>query len=150
LIKLPGAFHHRGFFLSHVKRIRELYASDGILYQTIPKMAGRLFHLEVTPAGLHFIAWLRRRGRFPVIHACSRANRHLAPPSFFLLHQGSVGSRHSSLDLRPGRKRKLNKVWQNWQSAVKQVKQRGGGGNGSSFQTPPLSPATSSYWPSTS
>jgi hypothetical protein len=33
-------------------------------------------------------------------------------------------------------------------SAVKQQKRRGGG-NGSSFQTNPSSPATTSYWPST-
>jgi hypothetical protein len=33
-------------------------------------------------------------------------------------------------------------------SAVKQLKQRGAG-NGSPFQIQPVSPATSSYWPST-
>src|SRR5262249_14998649 len=55
-------------------------------------MAGRLFGFgsDASRFALHRLA--AARGRFPVIHACSRANRHLAPPSFFLLHQGSVGS----------------------------------------------------------
>src|SRR5262245_40949819 len=55
-------------------------ASSEPLYQQLYRQIRELHRLAAT------------RGRFPVIHARSRANRHLGPPSFFLLYQGSVGS----------------------------------------------------------
>src|SRR2546430_1410538 len=55
-------FITEGFFLSHVKRIRELYAQRRIFFiEQFQKWLGDYLDLEATPAGLHFIAWLRRR-----------------------------------------------------------------------------------------
>src|SRR5437762_7292741 len=54
-------FITEGFFLSHVKRIRELYAQRRVFFiEQFQKWLGEYFDLEITPAGLHFIAWLRR------------------------------------------------------------------------------------------
>ena len=64
-------FITEGFFLSHVKRIRELYAQRRVFFiEQFQKWLGDYFDLEVTPAGLHFVAWLER-GRLTVIHACA-------------------------------------------------------------------------------
>src|SRR5262252_2755381 len=61
-------FITEGFFLSHVKRIRELYAQRRIFFiEQFQKWLGDYFDLEITPAGLHFIAWLRRREDLPLL-----------------------------------------------------------------------------------
>jgi len=93
---------------------RTLCPATRILYRTIPKMAGRLFR-SGSDAGrfaLHRLA--AARGRFPVIHGVL-ASKPASGPALFLSSALRLSwIRHSSLDLRPGRKRKLNKVWQNW------------------------------------
>src|SRR5207253_360710 len=59
-------FITEGFFLSHVKRMRELYAQRRVFFiKQFQTWLGDYFDLEVTPAGLHFIAWLRRRDDLP-------------------------------------------------------------------------------------
>lgn len=54
-------FLTEGFYLSHVKRMRTLYAERRAYFiAQFEKFLGEHFRLEVTPAGLHFVAWLRR------------------------------------------------------------------------------------------
>src|SRR5205823_1133827 len=67
-------FITEGFFLSHVKRIRELYAQRRVFFiEQFQKWLGDYFDLEVTPAGLHFIAWLQRKEDLPFfMHACEK------------------------------------------------------------------------------
>ena len=49
-------FITEGFFLSHVKRIRELYAQRRLFFiEQFQKWLGEYFDLELTPAGLHFV-----------------------------------------------------------------------------------------------
>src|SRR5213083_1290399 len=76
-----------GFFLSHVKRIRELYAQRRVFFiEQFQKWLGDYFDLEVTPAGLHFIAWLRRREDLPLfMHACEKTGVRNRPLSFFCI-----------------------------------------------------------------
>src|SRR5947208_3703268 len=141
-------FITEGFFLSHVKRIRELYAQRrGFFIQQFQKWLGDYFDLEVTPAGLHFIAWLRRGEDFPLfMRARERTGIWPRPLSFFCikaqLHPAFVVgfAAWSQAQIEQG----LAKL----ASAVTQLKQHGAG-NSSSFQIHPFSPATSSYWPST-
>ncbi len=60
-------FITEGFFLSHVKRMRKLYAERREYFiAQFRSLLGEHFALEVTPAGLHFVAWLRRERDFAV------------------------------------------------------------------------------------
>jgi GntR family transcriptional regulator/MocR family aminotransferase len=139
-------FITEGFFLSHVKRIRELYAQRRVFFiQQFQKWLGDYFDLEVTPAGLHFVAWLRRAEDLPLfMRAREQTGVWPRPLSFFCikvqLDPAFVFgfSAWSQAQIEQG----LAKL----ASAVKQLKQRGAG-NGSSFQIHPASPATNSYWP---
>jgi GntR family transcriptional regulator/MocR family aminotransferase len=141
-------FITEGFFLSHVKRIRELYAQRRVFFiEQFQKWLGDYFDLEVTPAGLHFIAWLRRREDLPLfMRACERTCVRNRPLSFFCIK--------AQLDpafvfgFAAWSQAQIEQSLAKLASAVKQLKQRGAG-NGSSFQTHPVSPAASSYWPST-
>src|SRR5262245_3325605 len=141
-------FITEGFFLSHVKRIRELYAQRRVFFiEQFQKWLGDYFDLEVTPAGLHFIAWLRRGEDFPLFMR-AREQTGISPrPLYFfsikvLLDSGVVFgfAAWSQAQIEQG----LAKI----ASAVKQLKQRGAE-NGASVQSYTFSPATSPYWPST-
>ncbi|MBV9008782.1 MAG: PLP-dependent aminotransferase family protein [Verrucomicrobia bacterium] len=57
-----------GFFLSHIKRMRKLYADrrDYFISQ-FNNLLSKYFVLEIPEAGLHFVAWLRRKEQLPVI-----------------------------------------------------------------------------------
>jgi GntR family transcriptional regulator/MocR family aminotransferase len=142
-------FMTEGFFLSHVKRIRELYAGRRVFFiEQFQKWLGDYFDLEVTPAGLHFIAWLRRGEDFPLfMRAREQTGIWPRPLSFFCIK--------AQLDpafvfgFAAWSQAQIEQSLAKLASAVKQVKQRGAG-NGSSFQTHPFSPVTSPYWPSTS
>src|SRR5438046_9486588 len=58
-------FITEGFFLSHVKRIRELYAQRRVFFiEQFKKCLGDYFDLEVTPAVLHAIPCLRPGNAF--------------------------------------------------------------------------------------
>lgn len=51
-----------GFFLSHVKRIRKLYAERRKFFvEEFNRVLGRYFILQVPETGLHLVAWLRSR-----------------------------------------------------------------------------------------
>jgi GntR family transcriptional regulator/MocR family aminotransferase len=142
-------FITEGFFLSHVKRIRELYAQRRVFFiEQFQKWLGDYFDLEVTPAGLHFIAWLRRGEDFPLfMRAREQTGIWPRPLSFFCIKAqldpafvfGYAAWSQAQIE------QSLAKL----ASAVKQVKQRGAR-NGSSFQIHPVPPVTSPYWPSTS
>jgi GntR family transcriptional regulator/MocR family aminotransferase len=140
-------FITEGFFLSHVKRIRELYAQRRVFFiEQFQKWLGDYFDLEITPAGLHFIAWLRRSEDFPLL---MRAREQIGgwprPLSFFCIEAqldpafvfGFAAWSHAQIE------QGLAKL----ASAVKQLKRRGAG-NGSPFQVHRFSP-TSPYRPST-
>jgi len=141
-------FITEGFFLSHVKRMRELYAQRRVFFiEQFRKSLGDYFDLEVTPAGLHFIAWLRRREDLPLFMlAREQTGVWPRPLSFFCIK--------AQLDpafvfgFAAWSKAQIEQGLAKLASAAKQLKHRGAG-NGSSFQIQPFSPATSSYWPST-
>jgi GntR family transcriptional regulator/MocR family aminotransferase len=141
-------FITEGFFLSHVKRIRELYAHRRAFFiQQFQKWLGDYFDLEVTPAGLHFVAWLRRAEDLPLfMRAREQTGVWPRPLSFFCikvqLDPAFVFgfSAWSQAQIEQG----LAKL----ASTVKQLKQRGAG-NDPSFQIHPVPPAASPYWPPT-
>ncbi|MGI8890620.1 MAG: PLP-dependent aminotransferase family protein [Chthoniobacterales bacterium] len=57
-----------GYFLSHIKRMRKLYADRREFFIThFNKLLGKHFDLQIPDAGLHFVAWLRRKSDLPLI-----------------------------------------------------------------------------------
>lgn len=80
-------FITEGFFLSHVKRIREVYARRREFFVAeFRKLLGRFLNLEVTPAGLHFVAWLRRKEDFASFMRAREITGIRPPPlSFFCI-----------------------------------------------------------------
>jgi len=61
-------FITEGFFLSHVKRMRKLYADRREFFvQQFKRCLGDRFILQDSEAGLHFVAWLRRKADFDEI-----------------------------------------------------------------------------------
>jgi GntR family transcriptional regulator/MocR family aminotransferase len=141
-------FITEGFFLSHVKRIRELYAQRRVFFiEQFQKWLGDYFDLEVTPAGLHFIAWLRREEDFPLFMRARELTGVWPRPLSFFCIKAQLDpafifgfAAWSPAQIEQG----LAKI----ASAIKQLKQRGAG-NGSFVQSRSFSPATSPYWPST-
>jgi len=141
-------FITEGFFLSHVKRIRELYAQRRVFFiEQFQKRLGDYLDLEITPAGLHFIAWLRRKEDFALLmRAREQTGVWPRPLSFFCI----------KAQLEPGlvfgfaawSHAQIEQGLAKFASAVKQLKQRGAG-NGAPFQIDSFSPATSPHWPST-
>jgi GntR family transcriptional regulator/MocR family aminotransferase len=127
-----------------VKRIRELYAQRHVFFiQQFERWLGDYFDLEVTPAGLHFVAWLRRAEDLPLfMRAREQTGVWPQPLSFFCIKAQLDAafvfgfSAWSQAQIEQG----LAKV----ASAVKQLKQRGAG-NGRSFEIQPSSPSTSPY-----
>ncbi len=141
-------FITEGFFLSHVKRIRELYAQRRLFFiEQFQKWLGDYFDLEITPAGLHFIAWLRRKEDFPIfLRAREKTGVWPRPLSFFCIK--------AQLDpafvfgFAAWSQAQIEQGLAKLALAARQLKQRGAG-NGSSFRIHPFSPATSPYWPPT-
>ena len=63
-------FLAEGYFLSHIKRMRKLYADRREFFiEHFNKLLGEHFVLEIPDAGLHFVAWLRRETDLPLIMA---------------------------------------------------------------------------------
>jgi GntR family transcriptional regulator/MocR family aminotransferase len=139
-------FITEGFFLSHVKRVRELYAQRRAFFiEQFQKWLGDYFDLDVTPAGLHFVAWLRRREDLPLfIRAREQTGVWPRPLSFFCIE--------AQLDpafvfgFAAWSQAQIEQSLARLASAVKQLKQRSASNGSSSY---PFSPATNSYWPST-
>ncbi|PYJ49468.1 MAG: hypothetical protein DME87_09505 [Verrucomicrobia bacterium] len=58
-------FITEGFFLSHVKRMRKLYAERREFFiKEFNKLLNEHFILQIPEAGLNFVAWLRREADF--------------------------------------------------------------------------------------
>jgi GntR family transcriptional regulator/MocR family aminotransferase len=141
-------FITEGFFLSHVKRIRELYAQRRAFFiEQFQKWLGDYFDLEITPAGLHFIAWLRREEDLPLfMRAREQTGVWPRPLSFFCV----------KAQLQPAlvfgfaawSQAQIERGLAQIASTVNQLKHRGAG-NGSPLQTHAFSPATTPYWPAT-
>src|SRR5438046_3652332 len=61
-------FLTEGYFLSHIKRMRKLYSDRRDFFiEQFNKLLSDYFILEVPEAGLHFVAWLRRKTDLPFI-----------------------------------------------------------------------------------
>jgi GntR family transcriptional regulator / MocR family aminotransferase len=141
-------FITEGFFLSHVKRVREVYAQRRVFFiEQFQKLLGDYLDLEITPAGLHFIAWLRRSEDFPLLmRAREQTGVWPRPLSFFCIK--------AQLDpafvfgFAAWSRAQIEQGLAKLASAIKQLKQRGGG-NGSSFQIQTSALSDNSYWPST-
>jgi len=141
-------FITEGFFLSHVKRIRELYAQRRVFFiEQFQKWLGDYFDLDVTPAGLHFVAWLRRKEDLALfMRARELTGIWPRPLSFFCIKAQLEPAfvfgfaAWSQAQIEQG----LAKLG----AALRQLRQRGAG-NGSSSQIHSFPPVASPYWPST-
>src|SRR5438309_2249826 len=61
-------FLTEGYFLSHIKRMRKLYSDRRDFFiEQFNNLLSDYFILEVPEAGLHFVAWLRRKTDLPFI-----------------------------------------------------------------------------------
>src|SRR5436305_13861579 len=61
-------FLTEGYFLSHIKRMRKLYSDRRDFFiEQFNQLLSDYFILEVPEAGLHFVAWLRRKTDLPFI-----------------------------------------------------------------------------------
>ena len=78
-------FLTEGFFLSHIKRMRKLYSDRRDFFiEQFDRLLGKHFVLQSPEAGLHFVAWLRRKNEMPLImRACADVGlRPMALSSF--------------------------------------------------------------------
>lgn len=61
-------FMTEGYFLSHIKRMRKLYSERRDFFvQQFNQLLEKYFRLEIPEAGLHFVAWLRRKNDLPTV-----------------------------------------------------------------------------------
>ncbi len=61
-------FITEGFFLSHIKRMRKVYAERrAIFIKQFNELLGDCFTLQVPEGGLNMVAWLKREQDFPAI-----------------------------------------------------------------------------------
>jgi GntR family transcriptional regulator/MocR family aminotransferase len=80
-------FINEGFFLSHIKRMRKLYAERREFFVTeFNKLLGDRFILQIPEAGLNFVAWLRSETDFRrVARACGDIGIKPSPLSFYCI-----------------------------------------------------------------
>ncbi len=80
-------FVSEGFFLSHVKRMRKLYADRREFFiEQFNHSLGDRFRLQIPEAGLHFVAWLKRKADLPFITAVATGiGIRPTPLSFFCM-----------------------------------------------------------------
>jgi GntR family transcriptional regulator/MocR family aminotransferase len=76
-------FLTEGFFLSHIKRMRKLYSDRREFFiEQFNNLLGKYFNLEIPEAGLHFVAWLRRKADLPLItRVCNEIGMRPSPLS---------------------------------------------------------------------
>src|SRR5437879_1315008 len=61
-----GRFITEGFFLSHIKRMRKIYAERRDFFiKQFNELLGDRFTLQIPEAGLNIVAWLKREEDFP-------------------------------------------------------------------------------------
>ena len=80
-------FITEGFFLSHVKRMRKLYAERREFFiKEFNKLLNEHFILQIPEAGLNFVAWLRREADFArVAHVRTEIGIKPSPLSFYCI-----------------------------------------------------------------
>jgi len=80
-------FISEGFFLSHVKRMRKLYAERREYFiAQFDNLLGDKFTLQIPEAGLHFVAWLRRDADMPaLLRNAGAVGIRPTPLSFFCI-----------------------------------------------------------------
>src|SRR5207237_8214564 len=80
-------FITEGFFLSHVKRMRKLYAERREFFiKEFNKLLNDHFILQIPEAGLNFVAWLRREADFArVAHVRTEIGIKPSPLSFYCI-----------------------------------------------------------------
>src|SRR5438552_8127051 len=80
-------FINEGFFLSHIKRMRKLYAERREFFmKEFNKLLGDRFTLQIPEAGLNFVAWLRCETDFVrVARACTDIGIKPSPLSFYCI-----------------------------------------------------------------
>ena len=80
-------FITEGFFLSHVKRMRKLYADRREFFiKEFNKLLGEHFVLQIPEAGLNFVAWLRSETDFArVERVCADVGIKSSPLSFYCI-----------------------------------------------------------------
>ncbi len=62
-------FITEGFFLSHIRRMRRIYAERReVFVKQFNELLGDRFSLQVPEGGLNMVAWLKREEDFPAIH----------------------------------------------------------------------------------
>jgi GntR family transcriptional regulator / MocR family aminotransferase len=76
-------FLTEGFFLSHIKRMRKLYSDRRQFFiEQFNNLLGKYFVLEIPEAGLHFVAWLRRKTDLALItRVCAEIGMRPSPLS---------------------------------------------------------------------
>ena len=76
-------FLTEGFFLSHIKRMRQLYSERREFFiQEFNKLLNKHFILEVPEAGLHFVAWVQQKEHMPLItRVCAETGIRPSPLS---------------------------------------------------------------------
>jgi GntR family transcriptional regulator/MocR family aminotransferase len=76
-------FLSEGFFLSHIKRMRKLYADRREFFiEQFNRLLGKHFTLQIPEAGLHFVAWLKRKADLPLItQVCQEIGMRPSPLS---------------------------------------------------------------------
>jgi GntR family transcriptional regulator/MocR family aminotransferase len=80
-------FITEGFFLSHIKRMRKIYAERRDLFiKQFNELLGDRFTLQVPEAGLNIVAWLKREEDFEMIkHITSEIGVRPSGLSFFCI-----------------------------------------------------------------
>jgi GntR family transcriptional regulator/MocR family aminotransferase len=76
-------FLAEGYFLSHIKRMRQLYSERRDFFiEQFTKLLGKHFRLQIPDAGLHFVAWLRRKEDLAIItRVCAETGIRPSPLS---------------------------------------------------------------------
>ena len=80
-------FITEGFFLSHIKRMRKIYAERrDVFIKQFNTLLGDRFTLQMPDAGLNCVAWLKREEHFDTIRQISLdISVKLSPLSFFCI-----------------------------------------------------------------
>jgi GntR family transcriptional regulator / MocR family aminotransferase len=76
-------FLAEGYFLSHIKRMRKLYSDRRDFFiEQFNRLLGKHFRLQIPEAGLHFVAWLRRKADLPaILEVCAKIGIRPTPLS---------------------------------------------------------------------
>jgi DNA-binding transcriptional MocR family regulator len=103
-------FIDEGFFLSHIKRMRRLYAERREFFmKEFNKLLGDRFTLQIPEAGPNFVAWLRCETDFVESRASAPTSESNPRRYHFIASRRSSSPRLFSV-LLPGRLRKFAKA----------------------------------------